>query len=30
VGRDDGYGTPSVDLGKGEKGVLFPGLTSSF
>jgi methionyl-tRNA synthetase len=28
VGKDDAYGEPMVDLGKGGQGVLFPGLTS--
>lgn len=28
VGKDDAYGDPLVDLGKGAQGVLFPGLTS--
>jgi methionyl-tRNA synthetase len=28
VGKDDDYGEPMVDLGKGSEGVLFPGLTS--
>ena len=30
VGCDDSYGTPKVDLGWGEQGHLFPGLTSDF
>lgn len=30
VGKDDSYGSPLVDLGRGEKGVLFPSLTSAF
>ncbi|EMC91395.1 hypothetical protein BAUCODRAFT_28505 [Baudoinia panamericana UAMH 10762] len=30
VGKDGSYGLPMVDLGRGEKGVLFPGLTSDF
>lgn len=30
VGCDDSYGTPKVDLGRGEQGHLFPGLTSDF
>jgi len=30
VGKDDSYGVPFVDLGRGEKGVLFPRLTSDF
>ncbi|TKA77597.1 hypothetical protein B0A55_03140 [Friedmanniomyces simplex] len=30
MGKDDGYGTPMVELGKGEQGVLFPRLTSEF
>lgn len=30
VGKDDAYGVPMVDLGKGDKGLLFPGLTSAF
>lgn len=28
VGKDDEYGVPRVDIGRGEKGVLFPQLTS--
>lgn len=28
VGKDDEYGVPMVDLGRNEKGVLFPGLSS--
>ena len=30
VGCDDSYGIPKVDLGRGEQGYLFPGLTSDF
>ncbi|GAB7366681.1 hypothetical protein MBLNU230_g8664t1 [Neophaeotheca triangularis] len=30
LGCDDGYGTPLVELGKGEEGVLFPSLLSDF
>ncbi|KAK1814243.1 methionyl-tRNA synthetase [Friedmanniomyces endolithicus] len=30
VGKDDGYGTSLVELGRGEYGVLFPRLTSDF
>lgn len=30
IGKDDSYGEPLVDLGKGEKGVLFPPLSSDF
>ncbi|TKA27745.1 hypothetical protein B0A50_04846 [Salinomyces thailandicus] len=30
VGKDDGYGVPSVELGRGHQGVLFPSLTSDF
>ena len=30
MGKDDAYGVPFVSLGKGEKGVLFPRLTSDF
>ena len=30
VGMDNSYGVPFVDLGRGEKGLLFPGLTSAF
>ena len=30
VGKDDSYGVPIDELGAGEKGVLFPGLTSAF
>lgn len=29
VGRDNAYGVPMVEIGTGEKGVLFPGLTSA-
>jgi methionyl-tRNA synthetase len=28
IGKDDDYGEPMIDLGKGSEGVLFPGLTS--
>lgn len=30
MGKDDGYGVPMVELGKGEEGVLFPRLSSAF
>ena len=30
VGKDDMYGVPMVDLGRGAQGVLFPGLTSDY
>ncbi|HEX3642994.1 MAG TPA: hypothetical protein VHV10_17050 [Ktedonobacteraceae bacterium] len=30
IDKDDSYGVPMVDLGKGEAGVRFPGLTSAF
>ncbi|RMZ24645.1 hypothetical protein D0859_11310 [Hortaea werneckii] len=30
VGKDDSYGVPFVDVGRGERGVLFPRLTSDF
>ncbi|KXL48590.1 hypothetical protein M433DRAFT_56688 [Acidomyces richmondensis BFW] len=30
LGKDDEYGKPMVDLGKGEQGVLFPRLSSAF
>jgi methionyl-tRNA synthetase len=30
LGKDDLYGVPWVDLGKGEKGVLFPALRSDY
>ena len=30
IGRDDSYGVPMVELGRGEEGVLFPGLRSDF
>lgn len=30
LGKDWEYGTPFVDIGKGEKGVLFPALMSDF
>ena len=28
IGKDDTFGNPMVDLGKGDVGVLFPGLMS--
>ncbi|KAK4552979.1 methionyl-tRNA synthetase [Recurvomyces mirabilis] len=30
LGKDDQYGEPLVELGKGEKGVLFPSLVSEY
>lgn len=30
VGKDDAFGNPLIDLGKGKEGLLFPGLTSEF
>lgn len=30
VGKDDSYGVPLIELGKGSKGALFPPLTSDF
>lgn len=30
VGKDEKFGTPLIDLGKGKEGLLFPGLTSDF
>ncbi|USW57705.1 Putative aminoacyl-tRNA synthetase, class Ia, anticodon-binding, methionyl-tRNA synthetase [Septoria linicola] len=30
VGKDDGFGVPLCEIGKGEKGLLFPPLTSDF
>lgn len=30
VGSDDSYGVPMIELGQGEGGVLFPGLSSAF
>ena len=30
IGRDSSYGVPMVELGRGEEGVLFPGLRSDF
>ncbi|KAF2480772.1 tRNA synthetases class I (M)-domain-containing protein [Neohortaea acidophila] len=30
LGADEAYGVPMVDLGQGETGVLFPGLTSGY
>ncbi|KAK5123895.1 hypothetical protein LTR85_002091 [Meristemomyces frigidus] len=30
MGKDDDYGVPMVELGRGEQGVLFPRLSSAF
>ncbi|KAK4542037.1 hypothetical protein LTR36_007068 [Oleoguttula mirabilis] len=30
MGKDEGYGVPMVELGRGEEGVLFPRLSSAF
>jgi methionyl-tRNA synthetase len=30
IGKDDSFGVPLIEIGKGEKGLLFPPLTSNY